>query len=96
MLAVVLGWSRRCEVNLRRLSSASRESLEMYVGLIFFCRKFQRKKSGWMNLPLCIEGFSSSNPHVDVARGGAVKGEDVMSFVDWWLVTGYVTLKLKQ
>ena len=28
MLAVVLGWSRRCEVNLRRLSSASRESLK--------------------------------------------------------------------
>ena len=47
----------------------------------------------FVKLPLCIEGFSSSNPHVDVARGGAVKGEDVMSFVDWWLVTGYVQQK---
>ena len=29
-------------------------------------------------LPLCIEGFPSSNPHVDVAGGGAVKAEVVI------------------
>ena len=29
-------------------------------------------------LPLCIEGFPSSNPHVYVAGGGAVKREVVI------------------
>ena len=29
-------------------------------------------------VPLCVKGFSSSNPHVDVARGGAVKVEDII------------------
>ena len=89
MLAVVLGWSRRCEVNLRRLSSASRASLKMYVSMkyCFMASDGVPLEEKWLmkfvKLPLCIEGFSSSNPHVDVTRGGAVKGEDV-------------TLKLKQ
>ena len=46
----------------------------------FFLWDVSVEKTGRITFvsPLCIEGFSCSNPHVDVARGGAVK-----VFVNW-------------